>query len=230
MQRIGLLGGMSWESTQIYYRLINERVRAARGGLSSAPLLVLSVDFAPMAAMQAADDWPGLAKLMAGYGLDLKNAGACAIAIASNTMHKVADAVADATGLPILHVADALTAALHAAGVKKALLLGTRFAMEEDFYRNRLVAAGIDILIPSAPQREIVHRVIFEELCRGHILDPSRCAYQAIIEDARSNGAEAVILGCTEIGLLIGQDDSALPLFDTATLHADAIAAACLES
>jgi aspartate racemase len=228
MRRIGIIGGMSWESTLLYYRLINERVRAVRGGLASAPLLIHSVDFAPVAAMQAAGDWAGLSAMMQSAGRDLAAAGAEAIAIATNTMHKLADEVAAASGLPVLHVADVTAAAIRAAGLTRVTLLGTRFTMEQDFYRQRLTAGGLTVLTPDEPGRAEIHRVIYDELCQGIILDSSRARFRAVIDDLRQQGSEGVILGCTEISMLIGPNDSELPLFDTTALHAAAIADACM--
>lgn len=224
MRRIGIIGGMSWESTQLYYRLINERVRAVKGGLSSAPLLIHSVDFAPVAALQAAGDWAGLTAMMVAAGLDLKAAGVEALAIATNTMHKMAGEVAAATGLPLIHIADATAAAVRAAGLSDVALLATRFTMEQDFYRDRLSAAGLRILTPEAAERAEVHRIIYEELCRGLVRDESRAAYAGIIAGLEKRGAQAVILGCTEITLLVRPQDTDLPLFDTTALHAAAIA------
>ncbi|KPF87610.1 hypothetical protein IP70_01785 [alpha proteobacterium AAP38] len=224
MRRIGIIGGMSWESTQLYYRLINERVRAVQGGLSSAPLLIHSVDFAPVAAMQAAGDWDGLTAMMVGAARDLTAAGAEALAIATNTMHKMADEVVAATGLPLIHIADVTAATIRAAGLSRVALLATRFTMEQDFYRARLSAGGLDILTPEEADRTEVHRVIYEELCRGQVKDSSRDSYRRIIAGLRAAGAQGVILGCTEITMLIGPPDTDLPLFDTTTIHAAAIA------
>lgn len=224
MRRIGIIGGMSWESTQLYYRLINERVRAVQGGLSSAPLLIHSVDFAPVAAMQAAGDWDGLTAMMVGAGRDLKAAGAEALAIATNTMHKMAEEVVAATGLPLIHIADVTAAAIRAAGLSRVALLATRFTMEQDFYRARLSAGGLDVLVPDEADRADVHRVIYEELCRGAVKDSSRDSYKRIIAALRAAGAQGVILGCTEITMLIGPQDTDLPLFDTTAIHAAAIA------
>lgn len=224
MRRIGIIGGMSWESTQLYYRLINERVRAVQGGLSSAPLLIHSVDFAPVAAMQAAGDWDGLTAMMVGAARDLKAAGAGALAIATNTMHKMADEVVAATGLPLIHIADMTAATIRAAGLSRVALLATRFTMEQDFYRTRLSAGGLDILTPDEADRAEVHRVIYEELCRGEVKDASRDSYRRIIAGLRAAGAQGVILGCTEITMLIGSQDTDLPLFDTTAIHAAAIA------
>lgn len=224
MRRIGIIGGMSWESTQLYYRLINERVRAVKGGLSSAPLLIHSVDFAPVAALQAAGDWDGLTAMMVGAGRDLKAAGAEALAIATNTMHKMADEVTVATGLPLIHIADVTAAAVSAAGLARVALLATRFTMEQNFYRARLSAGGLDVLIPGEADRAEVHRVIYEELCRGEVKDRSRDSYKRIIAGLWAAGAQGVILGCTEITMLIGPQDTDLPLFDTTAIHAAAIA------
>lgn len=224
MRRVGIIGGMSWESTQLYYRLIQERVRAVRGGLSSAPLLIHSLDFAPVAAMQADGDWGGLTAMMVAAGRDLKAAGAEALAIATNTMHKMADEVAQASRLPVIHIADVTAAAVRAAGLSKVALLGTRFTMEQDFYRDRLSAGGLTVLTPGPADRTEVHRVIYEELCRGVVLDTARADYACIIGRLKAAGAQGVILGCTEITLLIGPQDTDLPLFDTTAIHATAIA------
>jgi len=224
MRRIGIIGGMSWESTQLYYRLINERVRAVKGGLSSAPLLIHSVDFAPVAALQAAGDWDGLTAMMVGAGRDLKAAGAEALAIATNTMHKMADEVTAATGLPLIHIADVTAASVRTAGLSRVALLATRFTMEQDFYRARLSADGLDVLTPGEADRAEVHRVIYEELCRGEVKDRSRDNYKRIIVGLRAAGAQGVILGCTEITMLIRPHDTDLPLLDTTAIHAAAIA------
>lgn len=224
MRRIGIIGGMSWESTQLYYRLINERVRSVKGGLSSAPLLIHSVDFAPVAAMQSAGDWAGLTAMMVAAGRDLRAAGAQALAIATNTMHKMAGEVMAATDLPLIHIADATATAIRAAGLSRVALLATRFTMEQDFYRDRMTAAGLSVLLPEAEGRAEIHRVIYEELCRGVVRDHSRAAYVRAIAALRERGAQAVILGCTEITLLIRPQDTDLPLFDTTALHAAAIA------
>lgn len=224
MRRIGIIGGMSWESTQLYYRLINERVRAVKGGLSSAPLLVHSLDFAPVAAMQAAGDWDGLTALMVNAGLDLKAAGARSLAIATNTMHKMAEQVVEGTGLPLIHIADAVAACVRGAGLTRVALLATRFTMEQAFYRDRLMAAGLSVLIPDDDDRAEIHRVIYEELCRGIVREESRATYARIMAGLRDRGAQGVILGCTEITMLVRPSDTDLPLFDTTAIHATAIA------
>ena len=222
MRTLGMLGGMSWESTAVYYRLINQAVAAQAGGLHSAPLLVHSLDFASVAAAQARGDWPGLADCLGGAAAGLVHAGAGAVLIATNTMHKVAAEVQAAAGVPLLHIGDATGAALRAAGVRRAGLLGTRFTMEDPSVLRAHLAErhGVATLVPDDAARTEVHRVIYEELCRGRIDDGSRARFAGIIDALRREGAEAVILGCTEIGLLIGAGDSPLPAFDTTTLHA----------
>lgn len=224
MKTLGLLGGMSWESTAVYYRLINQGVAARAGGLHSAPLLLHSLDFAPIARAQADGDWAGLAHQLGAAAQGLARAGAGGILLATNTMHKLAAEIEAAAGVPLLHIADATGAALSAAGVRRAGLLGTRFTMDDaGIVRERLgTRFGLDILLPPAAARETVHRVIYDELCRGRIEPASRQAYVDTIAALRDAGAEAVILGCTEIGLLISPADSPLPVFDTTTLHAAA--------
>jgi aspartate racemase len=224
MRTLGLLGGMSWESTAVYYRLINQQVAAQRGGLHSAPLLLHSVDFASIAALQAQGDWAGAGRVLGQAGAGLRQAGAQALVLATNTMHKVADAIEAAAGLPLLHIADATGAALKAAGVRHAALLGTRFTMEDDtIVRARLQQRfGLTVRVPDEADRTLMHRVIFEELCRGRVLDTSRDAIVALIARQQAAGADAVILGCTEIGMLIDAGCSPLPVFDTTELHAAA--------
>ncbi|GHD72378.1 aspartate/glutamate racemase family protein [Vogesella fluminis] len=226
---LGLLGGMSWESTAHYYAQINRRVRDARGGLHSAPLLLHSIDFAPLAELQRQGDWAQAAVLLGEAGRGLAQAGAGALLICSNTMHKVAAPVAEMAGIPLLHIADSTIAALRAAKVGRVGLLGTRFTMEQDFYRERLQAAGLQVLLPTAAEREDIHRVIFDELCQGQVLPASRARYLDIIAALQAAGAEAVILGCTEIALLLDGCEAALPLFDTTALHAQAAAAWLLQ-
>ncbi len=221
---LGLLGGMSWESTAHYYAQINRRVRDARGGLHSAPLLLHSIDFAPLAELQRQGDWAQAAALLGAAGRGLAQAGAGALLICSNTMHKVAVPVAEMAGIPLLHIADPTIAALRAANVGRVGLLGTRFTMEQDFYRERLQAAGLQVMLPKAAERDDIHRVIFDELCQGQLLPASRARYLDIITGLRAAGAEAVILGCTEIALLLDGCEAALPLFDTTALHAQAAA------
>lgn len=224
MKTLGLIGGMSWESTIPYYRIVNERVRQRLGGLHSAKLVLHSVDFAGIEALQRADDWDAAAAILVEAARGLRAAGADALVVCTNTMHLVAPAIEAAVDLPLLHIADASAARIRAAGLSRVALLGTRFTMERDFYRQRIEAAGIDVIVPEASQREIVHRVIYDELCLGRILDASRDAYRAIIDGLVARGAQGVILGCTEIGLLVGEGDASVPLFDTARIHAEAAA------
>ena len=232
MRTLGVLGGMSWESTAVYYRLLNQGVAQRLGGLHSARLLMHSVDFAPVAALQSTGDWAGAATLLGDAARGLQRAGAQGLVLATNTMHKVADAIAAAGGLPLLHIADATGAALQAAGVRHAALLGTRFTMEDDsIVRTRLQQRfGLSITVPEPDDRALMHRVIYEELCRGLVLPSSRDAVVALIERQRKQGAQAVILGCTEIGLLIDATCSPLPVFDTTVLHAAAAVTWMLET
>jgi aspartate racemase len=224
MKTLGILGGMSWESTAIYYRLLNQGVAQRLGGLHSARLLLHSVDFAPMAAQQAAGDWGAAAATLADAARGLSSAGAQGLLLATNTMHKLADHIEQAAGLPLLHIADATGAALQAAGVQHAALLGTRFTMEDDsIVRARWQQRfGLRVSVPDAAGRALMHGVVYDELCRGRVLDASRDAVVGLIEAQRQQGAQAVILGCTEIGLLIDANCSPLPPFDTAALHAAA--------
>jgi aspartate racemase len=221
---LGLLGGMSWESTAVYYRLINQGVAQRRGGLHSAPLLLHSVDFAAIAALQTAGHWPQAAQLLAQAAKGLRAAGAQALVLATNTMHKVAGTIEADGGLPLLHIADATAAALQAAGVQQALLLGTRYTMEDDsIVRHRLQQqGGLRIQVPSAEGRALLHRVIFEELVRGTVNPASRALIVALMAQHAAQGAQAVILGCTELMLLLDDSTSPLPTFDTTALHAQA--------
>lgn len=220
MKTIGLLGGMSWESTQTYYRLINEGVKAWLGDLHSARMVLYSVDFAEIEALQHAGDWAATARLLSDAALSLQKAGADFLVIGTNTMHKVAPEIAQTIDIPLLHIADATAAVLEENGVRRVGLLGTRFTMEQDFYRERLEDAGIEVLTPDETQRSDVHRIIYEELCRGDIRGASRESYLAIVASLADRGAQGVILGCTEIGLLINQSDTSIPLYDTTVIHA----------
>lgn len=224
MRMLGLLGGMSWESTLPYYRIVNERVRERLGGLHSARLVLHSVDFAGIEAMQHRGDWDAAGALLADAARGLRKAGAEAIVLCTNTMHRVAPAIEAALDVPLLHIADATAARIRAAGLARVALLGTRFTMEQAFYRERIEAAGIAVLTPEAGERERVHRIIYDELCLGRILDGSREDYRGIIAGLVARGAQGVILGCTEIGLLIGAGDAEVPLFDTTRIHAEAAA------
>jgi aspartate racemase len=223
MRPVGLIGGMSWESSAHYYRLINQGVRERCGGAHSAPLLMLSVDFAEIAALQHNGDWPALAARMAAAARTLADGGAEAIVLCTNTMHKVADAIGQAQPRPLLHIADAAGAAIVAAGHARIGLLGTAFTMEQPFYRERLATRfGLQVLVPDEAGRGTVHRIIYDELVRGVVRDESRAACRAIIAALVARGAEAIVLGCTEIMLLVGADDATVPLFDTTALHAAA--------
>lgn len=223
MKMIGLIGGMSWESSSEYYRLLNEGVRAARGPTASAPCLLWSFDFAQIERLQHAGDWAGLTALMTDAARRLEGAGAQALLIATNTMHKMADAVQAAVGVPLLHIADPTAEAVKAAGIRRVGLLGTAFTMEEDFYRGRLERLhGLEVLTPGRGDRKTVHRIIYEELVAGIVRPQSRTAYRGVIARLIEDGAEGIILGCTEIMLLVRPEDSVVPLFDTTTLHAAA--------
>ena len=223
MRTIGLIGGMSWESTQLYYQWINRGVRERCGPLHSARLLIDSLDFSEIAAWQRQGDWPAAGVALADSARRLEAGGAACIVLATNTMHKVADQVIAATALPFLHIADPTGTAIRAAGMDTVLLLGTAFTMEEDFYVRRMRERyGVRCVVPSAPERAQVHRIIYEELCAGIMVESSRAIYQQIVADAVEAGAQGVILGCTEIGLLLQQEHSPTPLFDTAALHAAA--------
>ena len=225
MLTIGLLGGMSWESTVPYYRTVNEVVKARLGGLHSAKVVLLSVDFAEVERLQHAGEWEAAGELLAGAARALEAAGADFVVVCTNTMHKVADAIEAAVGIPLLHIADPTAAAIHAAGIDTIGLLGTRFTMEQDFYVGRLEGRhGLTVLTPPAADRELVHRVIYDELVLGRILEPSRAEFRRVIEDLVARGAQGVVLGCTEISLLVGPDDANVPLFDTTAIHATAAA------
>ncbi|MBU9189022.1 aspartate/glutamate racemase family protein [Burkholderia gladioli] len=223
MKTIGLIGGMSWESSAEYYRMINRASKARHGGHHNAKSVMVTVDFAEIEALQRARDWDALGARMADAARQLQAAGADVVVLTTNTMHRVADAIERAVTLPFLHIADPTGAALRAAGVERVALLGTRYTMELPFYAARLAERfGIEVLTPDAEDRDTVHRVIYEELCHGLIEPASRAAYAAIIGRLAARGAQAVILGCTEITLLIGERDSPLPVFDTTALHAQA--------
>ncbi|WP_190108755.1 aspartate/glutamate racemase family protein [Streptomyces cinnamoneus] len=228
MKTIGLIGGMSWESTAEYYRILNERTRERLGGLHSARCVLYSVDFAEIEQLQAQGHWAEAGEVLAGAARSLEAAGADLLLICTNTMHKVADYVEAAVSVPLLHLADATAAAVRAAGLRRVGLLGTAFTMEQDFYRGRLAAGGLDVRVPDPEGRALVHRVIYEELCLGVVRDESRAAYRQVVEALAAEGAEGVILGCTEIELLIRPEDSPVPVFPTARLHAEAAVDAAL--
>ncbi len=224
MQTIGLIGGMSWESTLPYYRILNETIRDTLGGLHSAKVLLHSVDFHEIEALQHAGDWDAAGEAMAAAARSLHAGGADFIVLCTNTMHKVAEAITAATPLPLLHIADGTADALAAAGITRVGLVGTRFTMEQDFYRQRLLARGFEVIVPDTDDRGHVHRIIYDELCQGAIRDDSRATYRRIMAALVDAGAEGIILGCTEISLLVDQSDASVPLFDTTALHARAAA------
>jgi aspartate racemase len=219
---IGLIGGMSWESTAEYYRLANELVRDRLGGLHSARLLLASVDFADIERLQATGEWDAAGERLADIARSLEAGGAELLLLCTNTMHKVAPAIEAATSIPFLHLADATASAVQAAGMDTVGLLGTAFTMEQAFYSERLERHGLRVLVPGAADRAEVHRVIYDELCRGQVLDSSRDAVSAVIGRLADAGAQGVILGCTEIELLISQADSQIPTFPTTRLHVEA--------
>ena len=220
MKIIGMIGGMSWESTVVYYRLINQETKRRLGGHHNARSVMTTVDFADIERLQHAGDWDALGKLMAEAARQLERAGADCVVLCTNTMHKVAGCIESAVEIPLLHIADAAAGAVASAGQKRVGLLGTKFTMEQTFLRERLERRGIDVLIPDAPAREVIHRVIYEELVHGVIRPESRSEFQEILEELAARGAEAVILGCTEIGLLIQENHSPVPLHDTTVVHA----------
>lgn len=228
MKTIGLLGGMSWESTQSYYRLINEGVKARLGGLHSARLILYSVDFAEIEVLQQQGDWEAAGRLLASAAEAVQAAGADFLLIGTNTMHKVAPQIDDAIDIPLLHIADATAQALRHEGMHSVGLLGTRFTMEQAFYRERLERAGIRVLVPDQEERDEIHRIIYEELCQGDIRPDSRAVFQAVVDGLATRGAQAALLGCTEIGLLLKQSDTPVALFDTTEIHANAAVTAAL--
>ncbi|MFJ2934037.1 aspartate/glutamate racemase family protein [Streptomyces sp. NPDC087219] len=228
MKTIGLIGGMSWESTAEYYRLLNEFTRDRLGGLHSARCVLYSVDFAEIEELQVQGRWTEAGKILAAAAEALEAAGADMVLICTNTMHKVADQVEAAVSIPLLHLADVTAESVRASGLRRVGLLGTAFTMEQDFYRGRLEAGGLDVRVPDADGRAIVHRAIYEELCRGIVREESRGAFQKVITDLVAGGAEGIILGCTEIELLIGSKDSPVPVFPTTRLHAAAAVHAVL--
>lgn len=223
MKTIGLIGGMSWESTVVYYQLLNRGARARLGGLHSAKLLLWSFDFADIEAMQAKGDWGGATNAMIDAARALERGGADCVIICTNTMHKMADAVQQSVEIPLLHIADATAMAIKASGAKKPLLLATRYTMEQDFYKGHLRDRhGVETLVPDEAGRTLVHDIIYNELCQGIIRKDSKEAYLETIQRAQQQGADGVIFGCTEVGLLIAQADFSLPAFDTTALHAGA--------
>lgn len=221
MKTIGMLGGMSWESTELYYRKINEATKRALGGLHSASIAMVSVDFQQIEKLQHDDDWVACADILCRKSQQIEAAGADFLLICTNTMHKVAAEIENSIGIPLLHIADATAERVHQAGMKKIGLLGTRFTMEQDFYKGRLEQQGLEVLVPNEADRTIVHKVIYDELCMGVLDARSREEFVRIIEDLGARGAEGVIEGCTEIAMLVGQQHVEVPLFDTTEIHAE---------
>ncbi len=223
MKTIGLIGGMSWESSIEYYRIINETTQAKLGGLHSAKSIMVSVDFAEMEILQHEGKWGEASQMLGDAAKSLENGGADFIVLCTNTMHKAADDIQASVKIPLLHIADATAQRVKDSGIQKIGLLGTRFTMEEEFYKGRLTEKyGLNVRVPNAQEREIVHHVIYDELVMGEIRQHSREQYLGIIEQMVRRGAEGIILGCTEIGLLIHQQDTQVPLFDTTRIHAEA--------
>ncbi|WP_041409896.1 aspartate/glutamate racemase family protein [Shewanella amazonensis] len=230
MKTIGLLGGMSWESSLNYYKAINEGVKARLGGLHSAKILMYSVNFAEIEQLQHQGDWSTCATILTDAAKSIESAGADFLLICTNTMHKVAPEIDANIGIPILHIADATAERLKSDGIDRVGLLGTRFTMEQDFYKSRLIERyGIEVLVPNAAERELVHDVIYNELCLGKIKPKSREVYLAIIDSLANAGAEAIILGCTEIALLVEQNHTHIKLYDTTQIHAEQAVAKALE-
>ncbi len=229
MKTIGLIGGMSWESTVTYYQLINEAVKDTLGGLHSARILLYSVDFHEIEAYQSSGQWDKAGEILTDISLSLEQAGADCILICTNTMHKVADMVSTALSVPLLHIAEATADILEDANLSKVALLGTKYTMTEDFYKSKLAERNIDVLIPSAEDVERINDIIFNELCLGVLSDTSREKLLSVIAALERQGAQGVILGCTEIGLLISQQDTPLPVFDTTKIHAAAAASFAME-
>ena len=221
MKTIGLIGGMSWESTIPYYRIINEGIKEKLGGLHSAKIILYSVEFDEIEKCQSSNEWDKSAEILGDAAKKLEAAGADFILICTNTMHKVAPEIQEMINVPIIHIADATADKLQEVNVGKVALLGTKYTMTEDFYKERLIKQGFDVLIPNAADINIVNDIIFNELCVGEIKEESQVEFCRIIDDLKNKGAEAVILGCTEIGLLVKQENSSLPVFDTTEIHAD---------
>ncbi|NMG77379.1 aspartate/glutamate racemase family protein [Aromatoleum diolicum] len=229
MKTIGLIGGMSWESTVPYYRQINETVKNRLGGLHSAKLILYSVDFHEIERLQREGDWESAGAVLANAARSLEAAGASFLVLCTNTMHKVARSIEAAVAIPLLHIANPTATEIRQAGHSVVGLLGTRFTMEQDFYRERLRAHGLQVIVPAAPDREIIHKIIYKELCLGIVKPESRAEYRRVMQNLVSQGAQAIILGCTEISLLVNQEDSEVPLFDTTAIHARAAAEEALE-
>jgi aspartate racemase len=221
MKTIGLIGGMSWESSVLYYQLINRKVNAVLGGVHSGKSVMVTVDFEEIADLQRKSDWDTLAEMMIDAAKSLQNAGADMVLICANTMHKVSAEVASSIDIPLIHIGDVTAEAIKKQGLKKIGLLGTKYTMEQNFIKDRIQNQGIEVIIPKEADREIIHNVIYTELAKGIISNESRKAYLTIIDKLVANGAEGVILGCTEIGMLIKPADTAIPTFDTTVIHAE---------
>ncbi len=230
MKVLGLIGGMSWESTIPYYRMINQHVKEQLGGLHSAKIILYSVDFHEIEQLQAKGDWQTAGQVLSDAALSLKRAGAEVVVVCTNTMHKVANDIETASGLPLLHIADATAAQIKQQGINKIGLLGTRYTMEQDFYRGRLTEKyDIDVITPNSADREIINRIIYEELCLGITSETSRQEYRRIIGHLEEQGAQGIIFGCTEITLLVNAQDATVPVFDTTAIHAKAAAQYALQ-
>lgn len=230
MKTIGFIGGMSWESTVSYYKIVNEVIKEKLGGLHSAKVVLYSVDFQEIEECQANGDWDKSAEILSGAALCLERAGADFIVICTNTMHKIAPQIQSKINIQILHIAEATANKLHENKVSTVALLGTKYTMKQDFYKEKLINAGINVLIPDDADIEVVNNVIYKELCLGIISPESKCEYLRIIQQLKNQGAEGVILGCTEIGLLIHQEDCTLPVFDTTQIHANKAALFAIEN
>jgi aspartate racemase len=220
VKTIGLIGGMSWESTALYYQIVNRETARRLGGLNSAPMNVISLNFADIAERQRNGDWHGMGDILINAARQLENAGAGCVLIGTNTMHKLAPEVEAAINVPLVHIADVTAAAILAKGIKSVGLLGTRFTMEQPFYVDRLASHGVECVVPTAAQRIEIHRIIFEELCKGEISDNSRQTLQTICVDLFTRGAAGIVLGCTELPMILNASNFSAPLFDTTTLHA----------
>jgi aspartate racemase len=229
MKTIGLIGGMSWESTITYYQLLNEAAKNKLGGLHSAKILLYSVDFFEIEALMSRGDWERAAQVLGDVAKRLEQAGADFILICTNTLHKVAPQVQARITVPLVHIAEASAEALLARGIKRVGLLGTKYTMTQEFYRDKLTERGVEVIIPEGDEIELVNRVIFDELCLGIVKEDSRAAYLGVIENLHKRGAEGILLGCTELGLIVSQADVSLPLFDTTVIHAEKAAALALE-
>ena len=229
MKTIGLIGGMSWESTALYYRLLNQTIARRLGGLHSAQLILYSVDFHEIELFQQAGAWDEAGTRLREAAQALERGGAQFLVLCTNTMHKVANTITAGVSIPLLHIGDATADAIKKAGVRNVGLLGTRFTMDQEFYRGRLETHGLSVVLPSSEDRKLVNRVIYDELCLGEVRDDSRSEYRRIIADMIESGAEGIILGCTEIGMLISAADAPVPTFDTTLIHAEAAAEYALE-